>query len=219
MRKMEYKNIVFWDVDTQKDFMDPDGKLYVSCAEKLKNNLEKLTQYARLNGIRILGSVDFHSDMDPEIDKENPDFIETFPPHCLKNDPGQEKIMETRSEMTLWVDPITYPQEKIIELVEGKGSIIFRKTQLSAFSNPNLVPIVNQLKPHKIIIYGVAIDFSVKTAIEGFLEQSNDFDIYLVIDAIEGIDEEKSRNLISQWIEKGVKSVTTEGVLQGTLVN
>ncbi|MCG3223351.1 MAG: cysteine hydrolase [Candidatus Heimdallarchaeota archaeon] len=219
MIKMHNVNIVFWDVDTQKDLMDPDGKLYVNDAEKLKGNLEKLTQYARLNGIRILGSVDYHSDMDPEIDKENPDFNETFPPHCLKNDPGQEKIMETRSEMTLWVDPITYPQEKIIELIEGKGPIIFRKTQLSAFSNPNLIPIINQLKPQKIIVYGVSIDFSVKTAIEGFLEQSNDFEIYLVIDAIEGRDEEKSRDLISHWIEKGVKSITTEGVLQGVLNN
>lgn len=213
------KNIIFWDVDTQKDFMDTDGKLYVNGAEKLKNNLEKLTQYARINGIRILGSVDFHSDMDPEIDKENPDFSETFPPHCLKNDPGQEKIMETRSEMTLWVDPITYPQDKIIEIIEGKGPIIFRKTQLSAFSNSNLVPIVNQLKPQKIIVYGVAIDFSIKKAIEGFLDQSNDFEIYLVIDAIEGRDEKKSRDLISQWIEKGVKSITTEGILQGSLSN
>ena len=216
---MDNKKIIFWDVDTQKDFMDPDGKLYVKGAENLKENLGKLTQYARLNGIRILGSVDFHSDMDPEIDKDNPDWVVTFPPHCMKNDPGQEKIMETRSEMTSWINPITYPQEKIIELIEGKGPIIFRKTQLSAFSNPNLVTIINKLNPQKIIIYGVAIDFCVKTAIEGFLEQPNNFEIYLVIDAIEGIDEEKSKNLILQWLEKGVKSITTEGILQGAYFN
>ncbi|MHA1222652.1 MAG: cysteine hydrolase family protein, partial [Candidatus Heimdallarchaeaceae archaeon] len=122
--------IVFWDVDTQRDFIEPNGKLYVPGAELLKENLGKLTQHARLQNIRILGSVDYHSDTDPEIDKENPDYKETFPPHCLQNDPGQEKIMETRSELTQWVDPITYPEEKIDEIIDSKGPIIFRKTVL-----------------------------------------------------------------------------------------
>ncbi|MBY9000396.1 MAG: isochorismatase family protein, partial [Candidatus Heimdallarchaeota archaeon] len=172
-------------------------------------------QYARLNEIRILGSVDYHSDTDPEIDKENADYVDTFPPHCLKNDPGQEKIMETRSDLTSWVNPITYPQEEIDSIIEAKGPIIFRKTQLSAFSNPNLLPIVEEIHPQKIVIYGVAIDFCVRTAIEGFLEQDKNYELYLVIDAIEGIDEEKSKSYISQWVEKGVKTVTTERILQG----
>lgn len=206
--------IIFWDVDTQKDFMDPDGKLYVPGAELLKENLAKLTQYARLNNIRILGSVDFHSDTDPEIEKNNPDWEETFPPHCMKDDPGQEKILETRSDLTQWIDPITYPQNKIDEIIEHKGPIIFRKTQLSAFSNPNVVPFLAEIRPKKVFIYGVAIDFCVKTAIEG-LSNFGELEIYLVIDAIEGINEEKSLQLIEEWIQQGVKTITTEGILLG----
>ncbi len=206
--------VVFWDVDTQVDFMNSEGKLYVPGAENLKGNLEKLTQFARMNNIRILGSVDFHSDTDPEIEKENPDFEETFPPHCMQNDPGQEKIIETRSDLTQWIDPVTYPDEKLERIIASKGPIIIRKTALSAFSNPNLMPLIGLIKPQKIVIYGVAIDFCVKTAIEGFLNFGN-LEIYLVIDAIEGINEEESRRLIEEWIQKGVHTVTTEAVLQG----
>ena len=207
-------DVIFWDVDTQVDFMNPDGKLYVPGAEKLKDNLEKLTQFAHMNNIRILGSVDFHSDTDPEIESENPDFKKTFPPHCMQNDPGQEKIIETRSELTNWIDPITYPEEKLKEIINAKGPIIFRKTALSAFSNPNLMPMIGLIKPKKIVIYGVAIDFCVRTAIEGFLN-FGDLEIFLIIDAIEGIDETKSRLLIEDWIQEGVQTVTTEAVLQG----
>ncbi len=208
--------IIFWDVDTQRDFMEQDGKLYVPGAKNLKENLEKLTQYARLNNIRILGSADFHSDTDPEIDKEKPDFSETFPPHCMQNDPGQEKIIETRSDLTNWIDPVKYPEKKLLEALEAKGPIIFRKAEFSAFSNPNLMPLIGIIKPKKVIIYGVAIDFGLRTAIEGFLNFGN-LEIYLVIDAIEGVDEEESLKLIEEWIQKGVYTTSTLAILQGHL--
>ncbi len=206
--------VIFWDVDTQRDFMDPDGKLYVKGAENLKENLEKLTQFANINRIRILGTVDYHSEVDPEIEKDNPDFNETFPPHCMQNDSGQEKILETRSELTNWIDPITYPEEKIDQILESKGPIIFRKTTFDGFSNPNVITFISKIKPQKVVVYGVAIDYCVKTAIEGLLN-FGDLEIYLVIDAIEGINEENSLKLIEDWIQKGIKTVTTEAVLKG----
>ena len=206
--------VIFWDVDTQRDFMDPDGKLYVKGAENLKENLEKLTQFANINKIRILGTVDYHSEVDPEIEKDNPDFNETFPPHCMQNDSGQEKILETRSELTNWIDPITYPEEKIDQILESKGHIIFRKTTFDGFSNPNVITFISKIKPQKVVVYGVAIDYCVKTAIEGLLN-FGDLEIYLVIDAIEGINEENSLKLIEDWIQKGIKTVTTEAVLKG----
>ena len=50
--------VIFWDVDTQHDFMDPDGKLYVKGAELIKPKLEQLTQYAHARGIQIVASSD-----------------------------------------------------------------------------------------------------------------------------------------------------------------
>jgi nicotinamidase/pyrazinamidase len=206
--------VVFWDVDTQVDFIHPDGKLYIEGAENLKQNLEKLTQFARMNNIRILGSVDYHTEDDPEIVTENPDFEKTFPPHCMVNDPGQEKIIETRSDLSQWIDSETYSEEKLERIIATKGPIMFRKSGLTAFDNPNLMPVMGMMKPQKIVIYGVAIDFCVKGAIEGFLNFGN-LEIFLVIDAIEGVNEEESRRLIEDWIQKGVHTVTTEAVLQG----
>lgn len=209
--------IIFFDVDTQRDFIEPTGKLYVKGAEQIKPNLAKLTQYARMNGIRIVGSVDYHTPEDPEIDKENPDFKNTYPPHCLHGDPGSEKIMETRSEMAQWVDSITYPEEKIEEIVNSKAPIYFRKNRFDVFTNPNTEKVLDKLNPEKIVVYGVAADVCVKHAIEGLLKKGG-HEIYLVIDAIEGLDEENTRELINEWVNKGVKTVTTEAVLQGKIL-
>jgi nicotinamidase/pyrazinamidase len=76
---------IFYDVDTQKDFMNEDGALYVPGAEGIKPNLRALTAYARRKGVRIVGSVDAHTENDPEF--------EIFPPHCIKGTEGQEKII------------------------------------------------------------------------------------------------------------------------------
>ena len=210
---MSYE-IIFWDVDTQNDFMNPDGKLYVYGAENIKENLEKLTQFARIQNIRILGSVDYHTMEDDEIAKDEPDYENTFPPHCLQTDTGHEKIIETRSEMALWIDSKKYTEENLKEIIETIGPIFFRKQKFDVFSNPNVNKILGILNPEKIVIYGVAADICVKYAVEGLLK-ADKYKLYLVIDAIEGLDEQNTTKMIEEWISKGVKTITTEAVLQG----
>ena len=45
---MVSRSAIFWDVDTQVDFMLPGGKLYVPGAEKLIPNLKRLTDAREL---------------------------------------------------------------------------------------------------------------------------------------------------------------------------
>jgi len=72
--------VVFWDVDTQYDFMKADGKLYVPDAEQLIPNLKRLTDFAHASRIRIIASADDHEAGHREL-SDTPDFQETFPPH------------------------------------------------------------------------------------------------------------------------------------------
>lgn len=82
---MFIKMRIFYDVDTQNDFMNKDGALYVPGAEQIKPNLKRLTVYARENQIPLWGSVDAHVENDPEF--------KVFPPHCVVGTKGQEKII------------------------------------------------------------------------------------------------------------------------------
>ena len=79
---------IFYDVDTQNDFMLSQGGLYVPEAEDIVNNLTFLTNYARRNGLPIFGSVDAHANNDPEF--------KVFPPHCVLGTWGQEKVVPER---------------------------------------------------------------------------------------------------------------------------
>ena len=73
--------LVFVDIDTQRDFLDPAGALYVPGSDAIVPNLARLTRYARDHAIPVLASSDAHT-----LDEPDP---EPFPPHCLVNTPGR----------------------------------------------------------------------------------------------------------------------------------
>jgi len=66
------KNFVFVDVDTQFDFMDPKGSLYVPGADEIVPNLKRLIDFAEENDIPVVASVDAHSHDDPEFAQFRP---------------------------------------------------------------------------------------------------------------------------------------------------
>lgn len=75
---------IYYDIDTQNDFMNKDGALYVPNAESIKENIKNLTDHARKRKIQITGSMDDHPKDDPEF--------KIFPPHCISGTYGQKKI-------------------------------------------------------------------------------------------------------------------------------
>ena len=78
---------LLWDVDTQVDFIRPDGKLPVPEAEEAVPAMARLVRWAEAEGVTHLATADDHELTDPEI-ADDPDFQTTFPPHCLRSSPG-----------------------------------------------------------------------------------------------------------------------------------
>jgi len=202
----------FWDVDTQHDFISPGGALYIDGAEAILPNLSRLTARARLGGIRILGSVDSHADGDREL-SENPDFQTTFPPHCLRGTPGQEKVEATRPENPLWIDPDPLAADEITSRIGNhRGEIFFRKRHFDVFTNPNVEAVLDVISPDRLFVYGVALDVCDAFAIDGFLERRT-APVTLVLDATRAIDPERGRALVSSWVDQGVDVVDTHQVV------
>ena len=66
---MDRATTVFWDGDTQRDFLEPTGVLYVPGSEAILANLARLTYLARAGTprIRVIGSVCRHFPGDAEL--------------------------------------------------------------------------------------------------------------------------------------------------------
>lgn len=213
------RGTIFWDVDTQYDFMMPDGRLYIQGAETILPELETLTGLARKKGVPLLGSVDYHSPQDPEI-SDRPDFRETYPPHCLAGTPGQARVEATCPKNPLWIDSRPEDKEALKQQVrqhlDRGGEVIFRKQRFDVFSNPNVDTVLEAVRPGRIVVYGVALDVCDRFAIEGLLARRR-YRVALVQDATRAIRPEEGERLVQDWTSRGVSILTTEQVIGGAL--
>jgi len=202
---------VFWDVDTQVDFVLPRGKLHVPGAESIVGNLARLTAFARDQGVRIIGSSDNHDPSDAEL-AETPDFKETFPPHCLRGTPGQARIAETTLEAALIVEPEDAPAEVLGRLRGHRGDILFHKRHFDVFTNPNVGPVVDALAVDAVALYGVALDVCNRYAVEGLLSRHPGIKVTVVTDAVRAIDESVRDVLFAGWRARGVLLAPTREI-------
>lgn len=205
---------IFWDVDTQHDFMRSTGKLYVGDSESIIPNLAALTTYAHDRGIRIVASADDHEPGHREL-SGNPDFQATFPEHCMRGTPGQRKIPETTLRDPLVLEP-GLPIPAAVRA--HHGDFLLHKHWFDVFTNPHVVPLLQLLDPTDIVLYGVALDVCNRFAIEGLLLHRPMARIHVVTDATRAISPESSAALLKDWERRGVKLVTTMDVLSGRVV-
>lgn len=211
------KGIVFWDVDTQNDFMRPEGKLYVPGSEEIAENLEALTDYAHQRGIRIVASADDHVPGHRELHHE-PDFQETFPEHCMRGTWGQEKVPETRLRDALVLEPEGMLPHLAEALRQHEGDVLIHKHWFDVFTNPHTVTLLETYDPGDIVLYGVALDVCNRYAIEGILARRPGTQVHLVVDATRAIHPETTTALLSDWERRGVRLVTTRDVLEDRVI-
>ncbi len=200
---------ILWDVDTQVDFMEPSGKLYVPGANAIASSLERLVDAVRAAGIVHVASADDHELTDPEI-SDTPDFVNTYPPHCLRGTRGAEKILETKQRDPLPLSLVPYPPGRIAALVEGRREILLLKKNFDVFTNPNTDSLLDALDPESIVVAGVATDVCDDAAIRGFVLRGRR--VRFVEDAARGLDDARTAACTAAWRELGVEFTTVDEV-------
>jgi len=196
---------ILWDVDTQFDFMLPEGKLYVPGAEETVPAMQRLVDAARAAGLVHVASADDHELTDAEISDE-PDFLTTYPPHCLRGTRGARKIPATDQE-----DPVPLGLEPVPDrYLEGREFLLLKKN-FDVFTNPNTERILDRLDPDEIVVFGVATDVCDDAAILGFLQRGRR--VRFVEDAARGLDEARTAACTTVWRDRGVEFSTAEEVI------
>ena len=196
------RKLIFWEVDTQADFMLPGGKLYVPGAEKLLPNIRRLTDAAREGRVFLVSHGCYHPPDDPEF--------ATFGPHCIKGTAGAGVVSEALAERV-----ITVPNEATAALPQDLSpyqQILLEKQTLDIFASRHADKLVQRLdRDAEFVVFGVVTEYCVRFAAKGLLERGRR--VSVVGDAIETLKFEDGKRTISELQTLGANFITTDQAL------
>jgi nicotinamidase/pyrazinamidase len=196
------RNVVFWEVDAQADFMLPGGKLYVPGAEKLLPNIRRLADAARQGRVFLVSHGCYHT-------KDDPEFA-IFPPHCVQGTPGANLVPEALTDKV-----VTVPNDPAASLPDDLSryqQILLEKQTLNIFESRHADQLVERLGPNvEFVVFGVVTEFCVLFAAKGLLERGRR--VSVVRDAIETLNSEDGKRAVTELQALGAKFITTDQAL------
>ena len=185
---------VFFDIDTQIDFLYPAGALHVPGAELILPAISRLNQSAPL----VVSTMCAHEENDPEFAQ--------WPPHCVAGTTGQLK-----PQSTLRARRVVVPNRPTDLAIEGAEQIIVEKQQLDLFTNPNLRRLLELLAADEYVVYGVVTEYCVSHAALGLLETGKP--VTLVTDAIRSLNEDAAASTFQAFAAGGGRLATISKLL------
>ena len=197
------KEFLFWNVDTQFDFMNESGKLYVPGSEEILPLLKRITSLAKENHIQVVNTADYHFPDGKEL-SDSPDFINTFPPHCMADSLGANYMNETQPEDAKVIEwDKVYSNDELKKLTSFRNLVVLKDVFDVFEGNPNTQKLVKLLAPQKVFVYGVTTNVCVDCAVCGLAEQS--IQVFVIEDAIKELP-----NIplpFEKWDALGVKRI------------
>lgn len=214
---MKPETTLFWDVDTQRDFVLPDGRLYAPGAEKIVATLGALAALARRLNIRIAGDVDRHFPGDPELTRSGG----PYPDHCMDGSSGQRKIQQTAWVNAIHIENRPLSEAELDAAIAHRGDLVIEKQHVDVMvgncNAPRLIP--KLLRNYRdLVIYGVCTDVCVDFVVRAALGQGPK--LHVVTDAIAALDVERAKACLESWRAAEVEMLTfdqLEAALTGTL--
>jgi nicotinamidase/pyrazinamidase len=175
---------VFFDIDTQIDFLYPAGALYVPGAERLVPVISRLNQQAAV----LVSTMCAHEENDAEFKQ--------WPPHCVVGTAGQLK-----PQSTMLAERVVIPN-RLVDVSIAR-QVVLEKQQLNLFTNPNLPRLLEMLEADAYVVYGVVTEYCVKDAALGLLATGKP--VTLVTDAIRSLREDDAVRTIQAFTAGGGK--------------
>ena len=178
---------LFFDIDTQIDFMFPAGALYVPGAEKLMPLIATLNRAAVAAGGKVISTTCAHEEDDPEFKQ--------WPPHCVIGTVGQTKP----ANLLLGKRAVLPKYAEAMELSHAE-QIILEKGELDLFTNPNADAMLRALDPEECVVYGVVTEYCVQFCAMGLLDRG--YKVSLVREAIQSLNDDAAARFLHDFASR-----------------
>ena len=213
-----------WVVDVQRDFMRPEGRLYVRDlfddrdpgAATAEPRLVDAVEWMRAHAAMVVYTGDWHGYDDAEIDTDNPDPDKgTYPPHCMGRSPdtgerrGAEIIPSLAAPECLVLqvgDALADVDALLARWRRRPRPVLIRKNRFDVFEGNRAAghfveAIARAFHPAEFFVAGVARDVCVTQAIDGL--QARGHRVTAIRDAMWGLGLEAEEDTLARWRRTG----------------
>jgi nicotinamidase/pyrazinamidase len=195
-------DVIFWEVDTQADFMLPHGKLYVPGAERLLLHIRRLTDAARRGQVFLVSHGCFHTVDDPEF--------KLFPPHCVDGTDGAKYVPEALADKVAIVP--NHESASLPHDLSQFQQVLLQKQTLDIFESRHAEALLNRLsRDAEFIVFGVVTEYCVRLAAKGLMKRGRR--VSIVQDAIETLKPDEGGKTLDELQSLGARLVTTDQAL------
>lgn len=187
---------VYFDIDTQMDFMTPSGALAVPGAERLIPAIAAMNRRAWERGEVVVSTADAHAENDAEF--------RVWPAHCVKGTWGQAK-----PEQTLNRERAVVANEAGSAIVDAPQYVV-EKQALDCFTNVRLRELLERLKAERYVVYGVVTEYCVRCAVMGLL--GTGARVEMAADGVIALNEGDGRKTVEEFVGAGGVLTTVRAV-------
>jgi nicotinamidase/pyrazinamidase len=180
-------------VDVQADFVE-GGSLGVNGGLTTAAMIARHVRHFKNEYDFIVASRDYHENA-PDHISDHPDFVNTWPPHCMVGTPGAAFVPTIQNLV----------REKYIHAVVTKGR---NKAAYSAFDglDPRGHPLLEVLKEERIDhidVCGIATDYCVRAS--ALDAKKNEFQVRLLVNLCAAVNEETGQKALEEMKAAGIQ--------------
>jgi nicotinamidase/pyrazinamidase len=178
-------------VDVQADFVE-GGSLGVKNGLAVAAHIAQHLRHFKEQYQYVVASRDYHENA-PDHISDQPDFTNTWPPHCMAGTPGAQFVPTIQNLV----------REKLIQDVVTKGR---DRAAYSAFDGYDKRghPLLDVLKEHRIDhvdVCGIATDYCVRAS--ALDARKNDFQVRVLVNLCAAVDDATGQQALEEMKAAG----------------
>ena len=180
-------------VDVQQDFVE-GGSLGVKGGLQVAAMIARHVRHFKYEYQFVVASRDYHEDA-PDHISDHPDFINTWPPHCIVGTPGAGFVPTIQNLV----------REKLIQTVVTKGR---NAAAYSAFDGldprgHNLLDVLKEQRIDHIDVCGLATDYCVRAS--ALDARKNQFLVRVLVNLGAAVNEATGQQALEEMKAAGVQ--------------
>lgn len=149
------RETLFLDIDTQCDFVLPEGAASTPPAYALVPNLERLTRTARTNQLTVIATVQAHTADDPVF----ANLPEGQRPWCVRGTPGQAKVSATKPKPGIVLENRAWTADDLEKATKSQREIVLETTGPDLLTHAAAEPLLKGAR--QVYLYGLFLDDAV----------------------------------------------------------